>query len=651
MTPKSRLAMLQKTAQAGESLVESMLYADLVASLSVLPNSAGAVGQRSREDLQVLIDQGVRVLSQLQLEEALSVLNSVHRAARTSPLASVLYLHMLLSAPPGSMHGQKVEGGSPMQSSRSRATSPIARSTASTPSAKVAGSTRVSSPAPSPNQLKTSTHLREDLGGLLSDCRVELRRLVGSLSRRPSANTDEAEGEAVDDTEEALNALLLEGEALLSNGLPQDMADQLVDTIQGSGSPLASSIRLRYNAQLPCAVSPVRAKESCRVVKDHKRSSERPNHLSVWRDTRLVDKMKPRGSVSVATSHSRPKTMEKPMSVSYRIQVEDPNYISLIGKKDGARAPCDNRDADAGVGLRKQFEGLRLRASVLQQRIAYLDGMNDDPFKVGSRAWRMHRRLPPIKSSLLAPIQRDTTPMGPTSPVSRISTKAEQLAALKSITEAAARRVSVPVLTDEEKEDLDALAKDPLAIAAVIMIQRGFRGIQGRSHYRRLAQAGNTAVNLVLAFRKLKISELNTIFRKTKAADGVTHALTAECMRIKSIVLELELKEKSELAKAQREARLEFERLKESEVKAYTELAEADLAQELMDKEKGEMLMWKQRSVRAWETFLETKHEHGFQDGSSEDNIDDFREDYPEVFKAYRHAHSMKSRYEKEKKV
>lgn len=61
--------------------------------------------------------------------------------------------------------------------------------------------------------------------------------------------------------------------------------------------------------------------------------------------------------------------------------------------------------------------------------------------------------------------------------------------------------------------------------------------------------------------------------------------------------------------------------------------------------------MWKQRSVRAWETFLEIKHEHGIQDGSPEENPDSLRENYPEVFKAYRQAHSMKSRYEKEQKV
>ena len=61
--------------------------------------------------------------------------------------------------------------------------------------------------------------------------------------------------------------------------------------------------------------------------------------------------------------------------------------------------------------------------------------------------------------------------------------------------------------------------------------------------------------------------------------------------------------------------------------------------------------MWKQRSVRAWDTFLEIKHEHGIQDGGHEDDPERLHDDYPEVFKAYRQAHSMETRYEKEKKV
>ena len=85
------------------------------------------------------------------------------------------------------------------------------------------------------------------------------------------------------------------------------------------------------------------------------------------------------------------------------------------------------------------------------------------------------------------------------------------------------------------------------------------------------------------------------------------------------------------------------------------ELAEVDMAEELMEKERAEMVLWKQRAVRAWETYEDLKREHNLE--HDDDGEDEFathkyeeliKESFPEVFKARRHANSINARFNKE---
>jgi hypothetical protein len=85
------------------------------------------------------------------------------------------------------------------------------------------------------------------------------------------------------------------------------------------------------------------------------------------------------------------------MGISHRVELSDPSFVNLVGKRGGARAPCDNRHPDSGLRLSKQFEGLQLRTSELRERIAFLDHMNADPTKVSefmeARCEREVRRI------------------------------------------------------------------------------------------------------------------------------------------------------------------------------------------------------------------------------------------------------------------
>jgi len=103
--PMTRLTLLREAAdETGDNFVARMLYIDLIATASDdLPpeHVDGELNAQGSERLQGVIEQGEQLVANLPLQQALSVLNSVHRAAKVSLIASVLYLHMLLSSKEG----------------------------------------------------------------------------------------------------------------------------------------------------------------------------------------------------------------------------------------------------------------------------------------------------------------------------------------------------------------------------------------------------------------------------------------------------------------------------------------------------------------------------------------------------------------------
>lgn len=99
------LTLLREAAdETGGNFVARMLYIDLIATASdVLPpeHVDGELNAQGSERLQGVIEQGELLVANLPLQQTLSILNLVHRAAKVSSLTSVLYLHMLLSSKEG----------------------------------------------------------------------------------------------------------------------------------------------------------------------------------------------------------------------------------------------------------------------------------------------------------------------------------------------------------------------------------------------------------------------------------------------------------------------------------------------------------------------------------------------------------------------
>jgi len=99
------LTLLREAAdETGGNFVARMLYIDLIATASdVLPpeHVDGELNAQGSERLQGVIEQGELLVANLPLQQTLSILNLVHRAAKVSSLTSVLYLHMLLSLKEG----------------------------------------------------------------------------------------------------------------------------------------------------------------------------------------------------------------------------------------------------------------------------------------------------------------------------------------------------------------------------------------------------------------------------------------------------------------------------------------------------------------------------------------------------------------------
>jgi len=641
---------------AEDNLMARILYIDLLASVSdVFPQNDGGLSQRSRERLQGVIDHGALLLARLPMDQSLLLLGSVHRAASSSPLASCLYLHMLLAHKPGAEPREQ----SPMHSSRTASRGP---SRSSSPAliksnlpAQMTARSSVSrdSPQRSPNDsLATQMRLRDDLRRLLSECRAALRSFA-------TAEASEAgEGRAASDADieqmghdDAFSLLLKHGQDMLSD-LPGDLAEELVGTIREATSPLGVSLRNHCVAgELPKVCAHAQGKRTG--------GGQRANRAREWHTAQTLTTDNDAGDgrrhlLSIAGSQRMGKQKRAHTSTSRRSESSDPNCVNLVAKKSAVRAPCDNRNPDIGQRLSKQFKGLELRTAVLRDRVAALDRMNADPFKPGTRAWRLSKQdahvspekrtlhLPPLdgpSSSALWPLQISL-------PCKALKSAQVKLGAIFALAEG--HKMSQREREEELEREKELLYADANTVNDVIQIQRRWRGVLHRTRYREMALKFNTAVALVRAYRSLKMSELNIMLRKLEAGDYVTRALASEANHTQAILSELSAAEARQLEMQKKESEEEFERLKEAEQQAIRELAEAEYARGLMEKEKGEMNMWKQRAERTWETFLELKHEYGIVDGSEEDHEENYKENYPEVFKAFRQATSVRSRFKKE---
>ena len=205
-------------------------------------------------------------------------------------------------------------------------------------------------------------------------------------------------------------------------------------------------------------------------------------------------------------------------------------------------------------------------------------------------------------------------------------------------------------LTDDELAFLNDLVLNPKAVLAILCIQRRVRGILDRSRYRKIAAEKNTALVMIRNYRRLKQSQINILFRIVRARNKVTKALTSESDKTEAILSALERKEKEHLAMISKKADEEHLELKEAEMNAYRELAEADLAQELMDKERKEMELWRGRAIRAWETYADIKSEYHVDDSVNDEDEDFMRTNHPEVFRARKHAKVIQERFDKENK-
>ena len=86
---------------------------------------------------------------------------------------------------------------------------------------------------------------------------------------------------------------------------------------------------------------------------------------------------------------------------------------------------------------------------------------------------------------------------------------------------------------------------------------------------------------------------------------------------------------------------------------AMAELGEALYAQEVLDKEKSEMLVWQKRVDRAWELYKDILEElglHGTLSAAMEEDDGWFKENHPEAFRARRKAKVVQDRFDKEKR-
>ena len=169
--PAERLLSVRQMAMRGGRIVPYMLYNDVVSACSdslLQELDDSAFGQLEREQLQNLIEQGMQLISRLPMEQALPLIHTVHRESRTSPLASVLYLQMLLGATHSPPYPSATRENSPMASRRSsRLGSPSPRPRTGASDAEqvsrssVSGSPRFPKGPTSPLQMKTA--LREEL--------------------------------------------------------------------------------------------------------------------------------------------------------------------------------------------------------------------------------------------------------------------------------------------------------------------------------------------------------------------------------------------------------------------------------------------------------------------------------------------------------
>ena len=107
-----------------------------------------------------------------------------------------------------------------------------------------------------------------------------------------------------------------------------------------------------------------------------------------------------------------------------------------------------------------------------------------------------------------------------------------------------------------------------------------------------------------------------------QTTDSVTKALGREGRITLAVLAVLASQEAAAVAATQAEVQHELKQLKKTEDTAYQQKAEVDEAQQNMEKEKAEMVVWRERVVRAWDCYSDLKIESGIVEGSAHDDMD-----------------------------
>lgn len=180
---------------------------------------------------------------------------------------------------------------------------------------------------------------------------------------------------------------------------------------------------------------------------------------------------------------------------------------------------------------------------------------------------------------------------------------------------------------------------------AVVKIQSLYRGVRDRGMVRPLLRERVTSAISIIYFRKMKVSELNTIFRSVRDHDRVGASLAIEGKETQGILDEMFAKETAECEAADQRAEKELVELEEAEQEAEREVQEANTAQERMEKERDEMLAWQAKADRYRTSYYQLKASKGIVD----DQDDSLRVLHPDVFREKNQWQGINSRYQRER--
>ena len=529
------------------------------------PRGRDIASQQGRGEIHAVLEQGAQLISQLPIELALLLLETVHREALTSPLAALLYLHMLLAPTALQLQSASIEPLLGTAGPSDPFVVPQMRGSGTSPQ-----------PAVSSRPLHSQAGMRDELRQLLTDCRVGLRTLLAELIAASRPTHQAADGEKgpsrrheldgdIKEVESMLSVLKQQGEEMFLM-LPRELAEGLLDTIESvpSGdSPLTDTLRSHYadnDFTLPAIAhsrsTTVASGKQLAPKRSCKSPSQRPGNM--------------KGS---AGHKNERKHSHKVMS--YRSELSDPSTVSVACRKRGARPSCDNRVPDLGVRLSKQFESLYMQTAVLREQLRYLDAANADPFKSGSRAWRLAKRLSPLRVS-------PGHQQGRSSPIKNASGRSPSLSLSPDLHQqqspsqrgdhspmAAETGRGLPRqgwhLKKETDLDLASFTKNPRALLAALTLQRRVRGMLARDRCRQLANAEKAANIMIRNYKKLQQSHINKMVNHVREKDSVTRALKKESDLAASVLSELERIEQDELEKQRNEEQNELEELKEAE--------------------------------------------------------------------------------------